>query len=144
MFWGRQKQISHGSGPQYLPGEAPAQLNPGALNENIQFQPQGPETLTSGFIDSDIQNFHLSYGYRTQPDRGGALNYAYELYGLPLSDVCGPWTVARHPYKPIGSQPVAFFQTAVQTSIGGNIPGQVISQPLLDPNNPGAGYDIYS
>lgn len=145
MFFKRNKKVDHGTGPQYLPGEAPAQLNPGLLNENISYVSHGrPEVVTAGFHDADIQDFHLSYGYRRQPDMGGALDYAYQLYGLPLINHCGPFMVARHPWQPLGSQPVAFFHTAVETSIGGLIPGQVISQPLLDPNNPGSGYDIYS
>lgn len=103
-----------------------------------------PFTVTSGFWEDELHTFHLSYGYRQQPDMGGALDYAYENYGLPLNDVCGPFMVARHPTMPIGARPLAYYQTAPDTSIGGLIPGQVISQPLLDPRNPAAGYDIYS
>jgi hypothetical protein len=102
-----------------------------------------PEIITSGFYDNETQSFALHYGYREQPDLGGALNYAFENYGLPLNDVCGPWMVARWPISPIGSRPLAFYQTSPETSIGGLIPGQVISQPLLDPSNMGSGYDIY-
>jgi hypothetical protein len=143
MFWGKRKKVDHGGNPQYLPGEEPAPWPPGSYNDKLRFQ-RHIATVTSGFHDDDVQPFHLAYAFKSQPDVGGALNYAYDLYGLPLNNVCGPWMVAENPTRPLGAAPVAFFHMAPVTSIGGLIPGQVISQPLLGPDNPGSGYDIYS
>src|SRR5271165_3390016 len=155
MFFGRKRQMLPGAGqnPQYYevhPSDRPAADN---------FVPQGqsrmgqegeqhpslriPEVVTSGFYEDEDHQFHLSYGLRPQPDIGGALNYAYENYGLPLNNVAGPWMVARWPLPPIGSRPLGFYQTAPITSIGGLVPGQIISQPLLNPYDMGSGYDIY-
>lgn len=152
MFFGRNRSapVGLGQSPQYLPGEAPARKFPGADNnapawDGYNLAPvRIPETVTSGFDEHEPVDFQLHYTRKPQPDRGGALNYSYDLYGLPLGDVCGPWMVANAPYQPIGSRPLAYYQTAPLTSIGGLIPGQLISQPLLDPNGVESGYDIYS
>ena len=117
----------------------------GSHNSNIRFRKSKTgAVVTSGFNDDMEQGWSLHYGLRVQPDIGGALNFAYENYGLPLDNVCGAWMVARNPTMPIGSRPLAFFQNAPITGIGGLIPGQIIAQPLLDPDSPGSGYDIYS
>lgn len=108
-------------------------------------EPNHPAVVTAGFDDCGCDNSaQLNYGFRAQPDRGGALNYAYENYGLPLVNVAGPFMVARAPFQPIGSPSLQAWQTAPVTSIGGLIPGQVISQPLLNPQGPDSGYDIYN
>jgi hypothetical protein len=129
--------------PNYNPGEAPGRINPGQYNDNIRVQAKHAAVVTTGFDDSDYQAFKLHYSFREQPDRGGALNYAYDTYGLPLNNVAGPFMVARHPWRVFGSQPLQYFPISVPTGIG-TIPGQVISQPLLDPQGYGAGFDIYS
>ena len=145
MLFGRRKRLdAHGGSPQYLAGEAPATRPPGSASELIMLAAHGPAVVTEGFHDNAVQPFALHYSFKEQPDLGGALNYSYDLYGLPLDNTCGPWMVATHPTRPLGSAPLAFFHVAPITSIGGLIPGQVISQPLLSPDNPGAGYGIYS
>ena len=143
MLFKRNKVVMHGGNPQYLPGTGAA--NDVAVASNIKMKvASNPAVTTTGFDESDLDTYSLSYGNRSQPDVGGALNYAYENYGLPLNNVCGPYMVATHPTKPIGSQPVQYFQVAPVTSLGGLVPGQVISQPLLNPNDPYSGIDIYS
>ena len=120
--------------PQYVPGENVVAPKIGRFRI--------PEEITSGIDESEPTAYNLHYTQRPQPDRGGALNFSYDLYGLPLNDVCGPWMVARSPTRPFGSFPTAFFQEAAVTNIGGLIPGQLQHQPLLDPNAPGSGYDF--
>lgn len=152
MIFARAKQINlHPGNPQYFAGEAPGGLSgiiqgpghpPSATNQEINYK-KFHSTLNSGFA-STATDSAMRYGYRKQPDVGGALDFAFLNYQLPLDNQCGWWMVARHPTRPIGSVPLAFFQMAPVTSIGGLIPGQVISQPLLDPNGYGSGYDIYS
>ncbi len=139
----KKKNAGSARNPQYNRGVAPAKPNPGSYNPDIVAQLQHPAVVTSGFHDNEIQNFHLSYGLRQQPDLGGALNYAYENYGLPLEDILGAFMGARHPFRIFGSQPLTYFNQSVPTGIG-TIPGQFIGQPLLNPQGPGAGYDIYS
>ena len=123
------------SSPQWYPGENINTRNP---TQNLIVV---PETITDGINEDPNQQARLHYTFKPQPDIGGALNYSYDLYQLPLNNVCGPWMVAQHPTKPLGSNPTAFFQEAPVTSIGGLIPGQVVHQPLLDPNSPGSGFD---
>lgn len=135
MGWFSKKvPISPGPNPQLYPGE-------NVMNKPPPVMVKVPGVLTDGFNDSEEQQAHLHYTERAQPDLGGALNFSYDLYQLPLVEPAGPWMVARHPTKPLGSFPTAFFQEAVVTSIGGLIPGQFIHQPLLDPNAPGSGFD---
>jgi hypothetical protein len=146
LFGGNRlnKLNNHPGNPQYFASVAPATYPGSNVAMSHKRPKRSPATVTTGFDDTQYQAWALHYGFRTQPDVGGALNYAYELYGIPIDNVCGPWMVARHPTMPIGSRPMAFFQNAPLTSIGGLIPGQVIAQPLLDPNGPGSGYDVYS
>jgi hypothetical protein len=144
LFKGTQTRPNPGgSGPQFEPGVRPPVLKPGQFNTKINVKSTHPAVVTTGFDDTGASKFALSYGFRQQPDRGGALNYAYQNYGLPLYNVAGAFMVARHPSKPFGSMPLTYFPVSVPTGIG-TIPGQVISQPLLDPQGPGAGFDIYS
>lgn len=150
LFGGSKlKRINnHPGNPQYTAGIAPGETpgnSAGSHNDSIRVHSKrSAATITTGFDDDPNQMWAVHMGFRVQPDKGGALNYAYENYAVPIDNVCGPWMVARHPTMPIGSRPLAFFQTAPLTSIGGLIPGQMISQPLLDPDGPGSGYDIYS
>ena len=145
LFKGKQTRPNPGgTGPQYEPGVKPPVLRPGQLNTKINVKSSHPAVVTTGFQDGKIPSkFMVSMGFRQQPDRGGALNYAYENYGLPLENVAGAFMVARHPPKPFGSMPLTYFPISVPTGIG-TIPGQVISQPLLNPQGPGSGFDIYS
>jgi hypothetical protein len=144
LFAGKQQRPNPGgTGPQYEPGVRPPVLRPGQLNPNIRVKSSHKAVVTTGFDDSGATKFALSYGFRQQPDRGGALNYAYENYGLPLYNVAGAFMVARRPPNPFGSVALTYFPVSVPTGIG-TIPGQVISQPLLDPQGPGSGFDIYS
>lgn len=131
--------------PQYNPGVSPGfnRNYPGSLNRDINGN-SAPLTVTSGFYEDEYHYFTLTYGRREQPDRGGALKYAYENYGLPLNDVCGPFMVASNPSRPIGSPVLNYNNISVPTNVGGLVPGQFISQPLLDPNGNGSGFDIYS
>lgn len=141
-MWPFKKKNPNAGNPQYNPGVT-TEVNPGQYNPNIVAQLQHPAVVTSGFHDNEIQAFNLSYGLRQQPDLGGALNYAYENYGLPLTDILGAFMGARRTFLPFGSAPLAFFSQTVPTGIG-TIPGQFVGQPLLNPQGPGSGYDIYS
>jgi hypothetical protein len=144
LFKGKQQRPNPGgTGPQYEPGVTPPAMRPGQFNAKINYKSTHPAVVTSGFDDSGATKFKLAYGFRQQPDRGGALNYAYLNYGLPLENVAGAFMVARQPSKPFGSMPLTYFPISVPTGIG-TIPGQVISQPLLNPQGPGSGFDIYS
>jgi hypothetical protein len=142
LFRNRRPAPSGGAGhkPQYMSyGRPPRAPQLRAINESSH-----PAVVTPGFRDAPPRGgFLLNYIKKTQPDVGGALNYAYDNYGLPLQDVAGAFMVARTPYRPIGGVPLQFFAQSVPTGIG-TIPGQLISQPLLNPQGPGAGYDIYS
>jgi hypothetical protein len=146
LFAGLRTAPNDGVRPQYLPGVAPAgsMTQAGMHNPNLQrhHHTRGPAVVTSGFDDSMEQQFHLSYGLRAQPDVGGALNFAFENYGIPLVQPGGAFMVARHPIPPIGNKPLAFYPQAVPTGLG-LVPGQMISQPLLNPQGPNAGIDIY-
>lgn len=144
---GRTPQFTHPSSPQYMPGVEPA----GSARQD-GFRGQGtpnyvrsnhPAIVTPGFEDCGYPDPSLNYGYRPQPDVGGALNYAYENYGLPLQQPAGGFMVARSPTRPFGSTPMQAWQVMVPTGAG-LFPGQVYSQPLLNPQGPENGYDIYS
>jgi hypothetical protein len=139
---GGNPQFAHPASPQYNKGVEPAgsARQDGFTNYK---QPNHPAIVTSGFDDCGMPSASINYGYRSQPDRGGALNYAYENYGLPLENVAGPWMVARSPSKPLGSTPMQQWATMVPTGAG-LFPGQVISQPLLNPQGPDSGFDIYN
>ena len=143
------KVIDHGGNPQYLSKDAGVSRMsrngnyPGSHNPNFKIR-TAKTSLNEGLHEGETAKFELHYQHREQPDLGGALDYAYCNYGLPLDNVAGPWMVARRPFRPYGSPPLAFFAVQVPTSVGGLIPGQIISQPLLDPRGPGYGYDIYS
>lgn len=151
-------QFTHPSSPQYLPGVEPAgsarqegfeapYIRPGygPVDGNPHYViPSHPAVVTPGFDDCGCENMaQLNYGLRQQPDVGGALNYAYENYGLPLVQPAGPFMVAQAPFRPFGSAPLQAWQVSMPTGIG-LIPGQVISQPLLNPQGPDSGFDIYN
>jgi hypothetical protein len=152
-----KKKIATGSGPahlgnpQYEVGVEPAGsakqsgFQPGSYNGRMQYKrPTHPAVVTPGFDDCGCDaSAQLNYGLRQQPDRGGALNYAYENYGLPLQQPAGAYMVAFRPFRPLGSTPLQPWPISVPTGIG-LIPGQVISQPLLNPQGPDTGFDIYS
>jgi hypothetical protein len=149
-------QFRHGSNPQYMSGVEPAgsarqdgfrapYIRPqgGNPDGNPNFVPSNhPAVVTPGFDDCG-GDYVLSYGLRQQPDVGGALNYAYESYDLPLVQPAGPFMVAKTPFKPFGATPLQMWPVSVPTGAG-LFPGQVISQPLLNPQGPDSGYDIYS
>lgn len=149
--------FSHPSSPQYMPGVEPAgsaRSDMGAPYVRPGYGPKDgppnyvpvnhPAVVTPGFDDcGQINEAQLNYGLRPQPDRGGALNYAYENYDLPLVQPAGAFMVARAPFMPFGSMPLQAWPYSVPTGIG-LIPGQVISQPLLNPQGPDSGYDIYN
>lgn len=150
--------FTHPSSPQYTPGVEPAGsarqegfrapyarpgYTPSDGNPNF-VAPNHPAIVTPGFDDCGChESAQLNYGYRPQPDRGGGLNYAYENYGLPLQQPAGAFMVAQMPFRPFGSAPLQAWPTSVPTGAG-LFPGQVISQPLLNPQGPDSGYDIYS
>lgn len=151
-------EFAHPASPQYnygvepagsakqdgfrAPYQTPANRNEGSPN---YVRPNHPAVVTSGFEDCGDQPFHgLNYGFRDQPDRGGGLNYAYENYGLPLVQPAGAFMVARQPTRPFGAIPMQAWPAAVPTSLGGLVPGQMISQPLLNPQGPDSGFDIYN
>jgi hypothetical protein len=96
--------------------------------------------VTYGFDDNELHSVHLHYTERAQPDLGGALNYSYDLYALPLQDVVGPFVAAGTYFRTVQQVP-AFFQQAPETGMGGTFTGSFAFQPLLDPNNP-SGFDI--
>jgi hypothetical protein len=136
--------------PQYFVGVEPAGsakqsgFRPGSYNAGMNFvRPTHPAVVTPGFDDSHCQDWALHYTERQQPDRGGALNFSYDLYGLPLVQPSGAFMTARTPFMPIGSVPMQQWPVSVPTGAG-LFPGQVISQPLLNPQGPSDGYDIYS
>lgn len=147
-------QFSHASSPQYNAGVEPAgsarqdgyrapYAKPGTNDAPPNYvKPDHPAIITAGFHEGD-GDYVLSYGLRAQPDVGGALNYAYESYDLPLSQPAGAFMVAATPFKPFGATPLQAWPTAVPTGAG-LFPGQVISQPLLNPQGPDNGYDIYN
>lgn len=149
-------QFEHAQGsPQYFNGVEPAgsaqvdgfrapYVRPGqdqTRNPNYVI-PNHPAVVTPGFNDCEA-DYTISYGLRSQPDRGGALNYAYESYELPLQQPAGAFMVAMNPTRPLGATPLQIWPSAVPTGAG-LFPGQVISQPLLNPQGPDTGYDIYS
>lgn len=150
-------QFSHASSPQYNAGVTPGgtaareglkapYVRPGSPGDGSpNYVPvDHPAVVTEGFDDSGAHlSAQLNYGLRAQPDVGGALNYAYENYGLPLVQPAGPFMVARQPFRPFGSLPLQAWPVAVPTGAG-LIPGQLISQPLLNPQGPDSGYDIYN
>lgn len=96
--------------------------------------------VTSGFDDNEAHTVHLHYTERLQPDLGGARNFSYDLYALPLQNVGGQFMIARDGFRTM-TAPTAFFQQAPITSLGGTVTGSFAFQPLLDPSNP-AGFDI--
>lgn len=145
---GSRRQFAHPNSPQYNPGVEPAGSAARDSEKNFQgvgyVQPNHPAVVTAGFDDCGCQNAaQLNYGFRQQPDVGGALNYAFENYGLPLVQPAGPFMVARNPFSPIGAPSMQAWQVSVPTGAG-LFPGQVISQPLLNPQGPDTGYDIYN
>lgn len=103
--------------------------------------PAVPIQVTSGFDDSDIQEFHLHYTERAQPDRGGGLNFSYDTYGLPINDIAGAFMVPARKFSILGPPPSRYFQQAPITNTGGTFAGSFVNQPLLDPNAPGSGLD---
>lgn len=136
-------QFSHPNSPQYTAGITPAGT---ARQEGFTnyVRPSHPAIVTAGFDDCGCDaSAQLNYGLREQPDVGGALNYAYENYGLPLVQPAGAFQVARHPFHPIGAPSMQVWPVSVPTGAG-LFPGQVISQPLLNPQGPDTGYDIYN
>lgn len=153
---GRSPQFRHPNSPQYFNGVEPAGSarqdgfrapfvapSSGAPDGNPNYvRPNHPAVVTPGFDESDA-DFVISYGFRQQPDRGGALNYAYESYELPHVQPAGAFMVAKSPFRPFGATPLQIWPSAVPTGAG-LFPGQVISQPLLNPQGPDSGYDIYS
>lgn len=153
-IFAKAKKAPSGQGPQFEPGVAPAGESPkwapfanpvDPVGPTQYVIPNHPAVVTPGFDDCGAhQSAQINYGLRAQPDLGGALNYAYENYGLPLVQPAGAWVVARTPFQPMGSKPLTVYPQATETSIGGLIPGQIISQPLLNPQGPDSGYDIYS
>lgn len=96
--------------------------------------------VTSGFDENEGHTVHLHYTERLQPDLGGALNFSYDLYALPLKNLTGGFMAARGGFRTT-TPPTAFFQQAPVTSLGGTVSGSFAFQPLLDPTNP-AGFDI--
>jgi hypothetical protein len=155
---GINPQFAHGSSPQYMPGQEPAgsarqdgfkapyAKAAGTPSEGnpIYVPSNHPAVVTDGFDDCGCApSAQINYGYRTQPDVGGALNYAYENYELPLVQPGGAFMVAKTPFRPLGAAPLQVWPVSVPTGIG-LIPGQVISQPLLNPQGPDTGYDIYN
>jgi hypothetical protein len=150
-------QFTHPSSPQYMNGVEPAgsarqdgfrapYVRPQGGNPDGSpnyVRPNHPAVVTPGFEDCGDGSFVLSYGLRQQPDVGGALNYAYESYDLPLVQPAGAFMVALTPFKPLGSTTLQIWPTSVPTGAG-LFPGQVISQPLLNPQGPDSGFDIYS
>lgn len=148
------QQFSHASSPQYNNGVEPAgsaradgfrapYTTPGGQERGANYViPDHPAVVTPGFSDCEA-DYTISYGLRAQPDRGGALNYAYESYELPLMQPAGAFMVASNPSRPLGATPLQVWPTAVPTGEG-LIPGQMISQPLLNPQGPDTGYDIYN
>jgi hypothetical protein len=97
--------------------------------------------VTSGFDDNELHTVQLHYTERQQPDLGGALNFSYDLYAIPITDILGPFVGAAGGFRTVA--PVtAYFQQAPITGMGGTFVGTFAFQPLLDPNNPGNGFDI--
>lgn len=96
--------------------------------------------VTSGFDDNELHTVHLHYTERAQPDLGGALNFSYDLYALPLQDILGPFMGAREQFRTV-TPVTAYFQQAPLTGMGGTFVGTFVFQPLLDPNNPN-GFDM--
>lgn len=154
---GSRPQFDHGSNPNFLPGVEPAgsarqdgfeapYVRPGYnVDGNPNYViPNHPAVVTPGFDDCGCNDSaQLNYGFRQQPDVGGALNYAYENYGLPLVQPAGAFMVAKTPFRPFGAAPLQAWQVSVPTGLG-LVPGQVISQPLLNPQGPDSGFDIYN
>lgn len=155
---GTRPQFDHGSNPNYNYGVEPAGSarqdgfrGPPPLSQNgtaertpNYVKPNHPAVVTAGFDDCGLHpDATLNYGFRPQPDVGGALNYAYENYDLPLVQPAGPFMVARAPFRPMGSAPLQAWPVSVPTGAG-LFPGQMISQPLLNPQGPDSGYDIYN
>lgn len=110
----------------------------------------GPNTnvvLTDGFSPSVIDRntgdtLVLHYTERAQPDLGGALNYSYDLYALPLGDVTGGFTATAHSFRTV-TPASGQWQQAPITAMGGNITGIFVFQPLLNPYAEGSGLDVY-
>lgn len=96
--------------------------------------------VTAGFDDNELHTVQLHYTERQQPDLGGALNYSYDLYALPLQNVLGPYVGARSEFRTV-TPVTAYFQQAPVTGMGGTFVGTFAFQPLLDPNNPN-GFDV--
>ena len=97
--------------------------------------------VTSGFDDNELHTVQLHYTEHVQPDLGGALNFSYDLYAIPLTDIVGPYVAAAGGFRTVA--PVtAYFQQAPITGMGGTFVGTFAFQPLLDPNNPGNGFDV--
>lgn len=103
--------------------------------------PFGPHAVvTTGFDDDPAHTVHLHFSERVQPDLGGALNFSYDLYALPLYNVGGPYMIAKSGFRTV-TPPTAFFQQAPTTGMGGTFVGTFAYQPLLDPSNPAA-FDV--
>jgi hypothetical protein len=149
-------QRDHASNPNYLEGVEPAGSARSSMRDGywrpqsgVQDRPANyvpanhPAVVTNGFDDCGVPNADIHYSFKTQPDVGGALNYAYDNYALPLRQPGGAFMVARSPFRPFGSIPMQAWQIAVPTGIG-LIPGQIYSQPLINPQGPDTGIDIYS
>lgn len=104
--------------------------------------PFTPVVLTSGFDHNPNDTLVLHYTERAQPDLGGALNYSYDLYALPLGDITGGFTAVARSFRTV-TPASGQWQQAPITAMGGNITGIFHFQPLLDPFSAGNGYDIY-
>jgi len=151
IFAKARKAPSHGGNPQYETGVEPAgsarqpgAFQPGSYNGAMEYVvPNHPAVVTPGFDDCGCDTFALHYSEKRQPDIGGALNFSYDNYGLPLVQPGGAFMVARMPFMPIGSPAMQAWPVSVPTGAG-LFPGQMISQPLLNPQGPNSGYDIYS
>lgn len=98
--------------------------------------------VTDGFDENMNDVVHLHYTERAQPDLGGALNYSYDLYALPLGNVTGAFTAVAHSFQTV-AQASGQWQQAPITASGGNVTGIFHFQPLLNPFGEGSGYDIY-
>lgn len=69
----------------------------------------------------------------------GSGNYAFETLGLAAFTPSGPSVATRTPINPLAGGDQLYVMQAVGVDGIPTVAGQVISQPLFDPNQPMAG-----
>lgn len=93
---------------------------------------QGPPN-----VNERAGSFHIVYERKRMPDPG-AQNYAYESLALLQFAPSGPSVAACQQIEPTEGQ--LYFAQGWRVAGIPTIAGQIITQPLYDPDAPGSGF----